>query len=148
MHFNILCISYYIWSQKTKSLKCLSRIAQNFPPSHSSYRRVPQERRRNIPVSWTRRQNKSIQQRDDRKVGRPDGGNDQTTVLVFRSREFLRAKQRVERSRGMMFLVGTAVGAGRRNAEVGRELAKERGPSQDFREFNIVLGASADSPGV
>lgn len=29
----------------------------------------------------------------------------------------------------------------------GRELAKERGASQDFREFNIVLGASADSAG-
>lgn len=36
----------------------------------------------------------------------------------------------------------------RKEREEGRELAKERGPSQDFREFNIVLGASADSLGV
>lgn len=36
----------------------------------------------------------------------------------------------------------------RKEREEGRELAKERGPSQDFQEFNIVLGASADSLGV
>ena len=78
---------------------------------------------------WTSRQNKSIRQRDDGvEVGRrPDGGSDQTIVLVFRSREFLRAETegwRITRddvSSGHCRLPG----AGRRNAEEEEEEGKE-----------------------
>lgn len=61
-------------------------------------------------------------------------------------------KRRVGGSRGMMFPVGTAdcqgqaEGTQKKKKKKGRRISE--GPSQDFREFNIVLGASADSPGV
>lgn len=132
-------------------------ILENFSPPFLISINTKKKRKKYLSkLRRAHRQNKTIRERrrGRRKVARPDGGNDQTIVLVFRSREFLGANAEGRRitgreggggrgGGGMMLAKGR-----RKEREEGRELAKERGPSQDFREFNIVLGASADSLGV
>lgn len=136
-------------------------ILENFSPPFLISINTKKKRKKYLSkLRRAHRQNKTIRERrrGRRKVARPDGGNDQTIVLVFRSREFLGANaegRRITGREGRGGRGGVGGGGGmmlakgrRKEREEGRELAKERGPSQDFREFNIVLGASADSLGV